>query len=215
MKRQVFVTWFVVFIVWALFRAYFHLPEQVDEYLVKPLLFVIPVLAIVWVWEDKKLADLGLGAKPLAFFLDLYIGIVIGILFAIEGILANYLKYRQIFFIPIDAAKLSGGVGSFLLLNLATSFSEEVLGRGYMYNRLYRSTNKQFWSALVSSFLFMLLHIPIMFTRLQLMGPSMIVYPLSILIMGVTNCYLLSARKSLTLPILLHTFWNMTVALYL
>ena len=57
MKRQVFVTWFAVFIAWALFRAYFHLPEQVDEYLVKPLLFVIPVLAIVWVWEDKKLAE--------------------------------------------------------------------------------------------------------------------------------------------------------------
>ena len=103
MKRQVFIVWFAIFIVWSFYRAYFNLPEWVDEYLIKPLIFLVPVLAIVWVWEDKKLKELGLSTKPLNFFLDVYIGVVLGVLFAVEGLVINYFKYRRFFFTPIES----------------------------------------------------------------------------------------------------------------
>lgn len=215
MKHQVFLVWFVIFIAWAFYRASFFLPETVDEFLIKPLVFVLPVLYIVLIREKKKLADLGLVPAAKDLFADLYIGVVIGVLFALEGLVINYLKYGKFSFLPILASQISGGLGIFFLINLATSLWEEILGRGFMYQRLYKMSKNQFWSAFTSSFLFLLLHIPILFTRLHLSGTSLLVYPLSILLLGITNSYIFSLRRSLTLPILIHAFWNMTVALYL
>lgn len=215
MKHKVFIVWFVIFLVWAFYRASFFFPDWVDEFLIKPLIFVLPVLYVVLKREKKKIADLGLSAKPKVFFADLYIGVVIGVLFALEGLFVNFLKYGMFSFTPILASKLGGGILIFILINLATSVSEEILGRGFLYKRLYKESNNQFGAALTSSFLFLLLHVPILFTRLHLTGTSLIVYPISILLLGITNSYIFSLRGSLTLPILIHTFWNMTVALYL
>lgn len=215
MKHQVFFVWFVIFLVWAFYRAKFFLPEWIDEFLVKPLIFVLPVVYVVIVREKKKLSELGLTPKLKDFLVDLYIGVLIGIAFALEGLIVNYFKYGQLSFAPTLVVKVSGGIIPFLLINLATSLWEEILGRGYLYQRLLRVSNNQFWAASSSSFLFLLLHIPIMFTRLHLLGASLLIYPLSILLLGITNSYLFTLRGSLTLPILIHTFWNMTVALYL
>lgn len=215
MKHQVFIVWFVIFLAWAFYRANFFLPEAIDEFLVKPLVFVLPVFYVVLLREKKKLEELGLVPKPHDFFVDLYIGVVIGVIFAIEGLVVNFLKYGQFSFAPILASKISGGLGLFFLINLATSVWEEILGRGFLYQRLYKVNKNQFYAAASSSFLFLLLHIPILFTRLHLSGTSMVVYPLSILLLGIANSYIFSLRKSLTLPILIHAFWNMTVALYL
>ena len=210
-----FGVWFVIFIIWAFYRAYFTLPEAIDEFIIKPLVFVFPVLYIVLIREKKKLKYLGLAPKLKDVMLDIYIGVIVGILFAGEGLFANYIKYGKLSFETITAFKVAGGVIPFLIMNFSTSLWEEILARGYVYNKLQELSQNQFWAAISSSFLFLLLHIPIMFTRLHLSGVSLFIYPLSILILGITNCYLFSLRKSLVLPILVHTFWNMTVALYL
>lgn len=215
MKRQIFIVWFFIFILWSFYRAYFYLPETVDEFIVKPLIFVVPVLFVVWVWENRKIKELGLWVKAKDFIFDLYIGVVLGIILAVEGLLANFLKYGQFSFEPVRAVFLAKGIMPFLLINLAASISEEILGRGYLYSRLYKVSKNQLGAAIFSSFLVVILHLPIMFTRLHLSGNALLFYPLSIFLMGVTNSYLYSLRRSLTLPILLHTFWNMTISLYL
>lgn len=215
MKRQAFLVWFGIFIVWAFYRASFVLPESIDELVIKPLIFVLPPLFLVWIWENKPLREIGLFSSARGFMADLYIGVVLGILLAVEGLIANYFKYGQFSFGPIDALFSAGGIGAFLLLNLATSFSEEVFARGYLYNRLFKASREQFASAVTSSILFTLIHIPIMFTRLHLTGNALIFYPLSIFTMGMVNSYLFSLRGTLVLPILIHTFWNMTISLYL
>jgi len=215
MRRQTFLVWFVIFVLWAFYRAYFILPEATDEFIVKPLIFFMPVLFVVWVWEKRPLKDLGLRIRVKDFMVDLYIGVVLGILLAVEGLLANYLKYGKFSFMPTGSLSSAGSINFFLLLNLVSSFSEEVLARGFLYNRIYRASKEQMASAIVSSFLFLLIHIPIMFTRLHLTGNALIFYPLSIFAMGIVNSYLFTLRGTLVLPILVHTFWNMTISLYL
>lgn len=212
---MVFLVWFAIFLVWALYRAYFNLPEWIDELVAKPVIFAFPILYLVLIREKGDLSELGLKPSPKEFMTDLYSGVFLGVLFALEGLGANYLKYGNFSFSPSQALKVTSGVGVFFLINLMTSVWEEILGRGYLYQRLYKITNNQFSASLTSSFLFLLLHVPIMFTKLHLTGSSLIIYPISILLLGITNCYLFSLRGSLTLPILLHAFWNMTVALFL
>ncbi|OGG03831.1 hypothetical protein A2W14_04790 [Candidatus Gottesmanbacteria bacterium RBG_16_37_8] len=215
MKRQAFIVWFTIFIVWAFYRAYYILPESLDEFIVKPLIFAVPVIFLVWIWENKPLKSLGLWFNARGLVIDIYIGVVLGILLAVEGLMANYLKYGRFSFGPIEALFLAGGIGSFLAINLATSISEEILGRGFLYNRLFKASKQQLASAIVASFLFTLIHLPIMFTRLHLTGNALIFYPLSIFTMGMVNSYLFTLRGNLVLPILIHTFWNMTISLYL
>ncbi|MBI2611125.1 CPBP family intramembrane metalloprotease [Candidatus Gottesmanbacteria bacterium] len=212
-SKQVYILWFVIFIVWSLFRVSFRLPEWVDELLVKPLVFVGPVVWYVYFRERQGIGTLGLSRKNL--FHDLYLGIGIGLLFALEGFIANYIKYGNFSFAPILA--ISGvGLLPFLGLSLATSVSEEILGRGFIYSRLNQEYNNQFKAAFISSVMFLLLHIPILFTQLSLTGPSLIVYLISVFLLGVTNSYLFTLRgNSLVVPILVHLFWNATVALYL
>ncbi|OGG26053.1 hypothetical protein A2960_05875 [Candidatus Gottesmanbacteria bacterium RIFCSPLOWO2_01_FULL_39_12b] len=214
MKRQTFAVWFIIFIVWAFYRAYFHLPDWIDEFLIKPVVFVFPVIFVL-VGEKNPLKEMGLWRSLPDFFLDIYLGVLIGLLFALEGMLANFIKYGQFSFAPILALKVSGGIVPLLIINIATSIWEEILGRGFLYQRFYKISNNQFWAATSSSVLFLLLHIPILFTSLHLRGISFLVYPISILLLGITNSYVFTLRKSLTLPILIHAFWNMTVALYL
>ena len=144
----------------------------------------------------------------------MYLGLGIGIFFGLEGLIVNLVKYGTFSFFPI-AAVSSVGLMPFLLFTVFTSVSEEILGRGFVYSRIAESEKNQFRAIMIASFLFLLLHIPILFTQLNLSGGSLIVYLASIFILGVTNSYMFSIRKSLVIPILIHIFWNATVALYL
>lgn len=215
MKRRVFIVWFFILLTWAFYRSAFHLPEAIDELIVKPLVFAFPVLYVVVFREKKSMSTLGLLPEKKSLMVDVYIGVVLGIVFALEGLLANFLKYGTYSFTPLPALIGGGGLIPFLMINFATAFSEEILGRGFLYKRLFQSNKSQWKSALVSSFLFFLLHVPILFSQLHLTGASLVVYPISIMLLSITNAYVYELRGSLVLPILIHAFWNMTVALYL
>lgn len=215
MVVRTLLVWLGIFLVWALYRSTVTTYEWIDELLVKPLIFVGPVLYMTLRRQKEPLTSLGFSTHPRHIFLDLYVGVIIGVLFAFEGLYANYLKNGDFSFSPIPAVAASAGLAPFLLTNLATSVSEEILGRGYLYQQLLRATGKQHVAASVSSVLFLLLHVPVLFLRLHLSGVAMVTYLASIFFLGFTNCYLLSLRKSLTVPILIHLFWNMTIALYL
>jgi len=210
--KRVYIVWFVIFIVWTIYRAFFRFPEVVDELIVKPLIFIAPVLYFVLFVEKNTLESIGLTAKNL--FREIYLGLGIGVFFAIEGLLVNLVKYGTFSFLPI-AAVSSVGLTLFLLFTLFTSVSEEILGRGYVYSRIAASEANQFKAIIIASFLFLLLHVPILFTQLNLTGASLVIYLSSIFILGVTNSYMFSLRKSLVIPIFIHIFWNATVALYL
>lgn len=215
MVGRTLLVWLAIFIVWALYRSTITTYEWIDELLVKPLIFVGPVLYMTLKYHKDSISSLGFSSHPRHIFLDLYVGVIIGVLFAFEGLYANYLKNGDFSFTPIPAVAASAGLAPFLLTNLATAVSEEILGRGYLYQQLLRATGKQYPAAAVSSFLFLLLHVPILFLRLNLSGTALVTYLASVFFLGFTNCYLLSWRKSLTVPILIHLFWNMTIALYL
>lgn len=215
MRRRVFLVWFFILLSWSLYRSFFHFPEAVDEYIVKPLIFAFPVMFTVVFVENKSLSTMGLLPNRKNLMVDIYLGVVLGIVFALEGLFANYVKYGTYSFSPLSAVLGSGGILPFLGINFATAISEEILGRGFLYKRLYMVTKNQFNAAFISSLLFFLLHVPILLTQLHLTGTSLIIYPISILLLSITNAYVYSLRDSLVLPVLIHAFWNMTVALYL
>jgi len=203
--------WAWILLAWAVYRYYFRFPEWVDELVFKPLVFVAPVLWYTLKKEKKRLDSLGLTGKN--FFPSLYIGIGFGIVFALEGILAHFLKYKSLNVNPIAAF---GTYGFGLLgISLATAFSEELLCRGFLFNRLFEKTKKLNGSAIIGALLFILLHVPMLLTVNKLHGVTLIMFFVTDFILAFANSMLLSVNGSLVAPILVHLFWNMTVALYL
>jgi len=49
----------------------------------------------------------------------------------------------------------------FLGVSLVTAFSEELVFRGYIFNRLWQIWDKEWLANIVSSFLFAVVHLPI------------------------------------------------------
>ncbi len=107
------------------------------------------------------------------------------------------------------------GLVILLVISLATAFSEEVLSRGFLFNRILEKTKNLPYASLLSTLLFVLLHIPILVTALKLQGMALVLFFITDFILGLANSLLYYNTGSLVAPILVHIFWNMTVALYL
>lgn len=207
----VFRLWAWILLAWCLYRYFFKLPEWADEFIFKPLVFVAPVLWYVRKKEKLSLATVGLTWRN--FFTSIYIGLGFGVVFALEGLATHAIKYGKLDVTPIAAFQQYGFF--LIVLSLATAFSEELLSRGFVFNRLFEKTKNLPYAAIVSSVMFMLLHVPILVTMTKLQGVTLIIFFLTDFVLAMANGLLYYNTGSLVAPILVHIFWNMTVALYL
>jgi membrane protease YdiL (CAAX protease family) len=210
--ENVFRIWGWILLVWCLYRYLFRLPEPVDEFIFKPLIFVLPVFWYVLKKENRGLESIGLSGKNL--FSSIYIGLGFGAVFAIEGIIVNTVKYGALSIKPITSL-VSYGLGPLFIISIATAFSEELLNRGFLFNRIFEYTKKLEYSAFLSALLFVLLHVPILVTALHLKGLVLIIFFVTNFILGFVNSLLFANKRTIIAPMLVHVFWNMTVALYL
>jgi len=209
---SVYRIWAWILLLWSLYRYFFKLPEIVDELVFKPLVFLGPVLWYVRKVEKRSLSSLGLTMKK--FFPSVYIGLGIGLLFAVEGLAANALKYGKININPIFAIQKYGLV-MLIVLSVATAFSEELLSRGFLFQRILEKRRRLFTALFVSALLFILLHVPILVTSLRLQGFTLVLFFATDFVLSLANALLFLQTGSIVAPLLVHVFWNMTVALYL
>jgi membrane protease YdiL (CAAX protease family) len=210
--ESMYRVWGWIVLTWAFYRYFVKLPEWADEFIFKPLIFAAPVLWYVRTREKRPLTSVGItGAN---FFTSIYIGLGFGFLFALEGIAANTIKYGKLQFMPIAAFE-QYGLGMLLLLSAATAVTEEILSRGFVFQRLLDGKKSLPYAAIVSTAMFAVLHIPILVTSLKLHGMMLVLFFMTDIILGVANSLLFYNTGSLVAPILVHIFWNMTVALYL
>ncbi len=203
--------WAWILLAWGLYRYFVHLPEWADEFVFKPLVFVAPVLWYVVKKEKLSLSTVGLTTRN--FFNSVYIGLGFGVVFAIEGMAVHAMKYGKLDVNPIAAFQQYGFF--LIILSVATAFSEELLSRGFVFNRILEKTKNLPYSAILSSVMFMALHIPILVTSNHLQGTTLVLFFVTDLILALANSLLYYNTGSLVAPILVHVFWNMTVALYL
>lgn len=209
---KIYMLWGVILIVWALYRGFMQLPEWVDELIVKPLVFVVPVLIFVRFYEKREIGSVGL--KSGKFIRDFYIGIGIGALFIFQAIIANAVKHGGISIAPAISVTMPVLL-TYLGFSLSTAFCEELLVRGFLFSRLNEQYKNQIKGMVVSTLMYFSLLVPIVFTQLSLDTTTLLVFIMTNLILSFANTMIYSETKTLTIPILVHTFWNMAVLLYL
>lgn len=187
-----------------------ELPSWVEEILLKPLVWLGPVVLVVFRFEKKNFASLGFTTKNL--YRSLLWGFGLGMLFAFEGFWANWLKYGR-----VNLSSFGYDQTGFLFIlgiSFVSALVEETVFRGYFFTRLRRLLKRD-WSAIVlSALLFALIYLPVSVFVLGYEPVSLLVYLFFIFIYGLGAAAVFNLSGNLASSILLHFLWSWPILLF-
>lgn len=208
--RRVFALFAFILVVWGFYRFLFRFPETVEELILKPIIWLGAVFWVVRKLEKKPLTSLGITSKNL--FKSIYWGLFLGAIFALEGLLTNYLKYGNFSFVELafSRAAFLGAIG----LSLATAISEETVFRGYIFNRLHRILKNEWQANLLSAVGFALVHLPITIFVLRYSPDEILVYLWLVSLFGLGSAFVFARTGNLLSSILMHVFWSWPIVLF-
>lgn len=209
--QRVLNVWAIILIIWSIYRATFKtdLPVWFDEFVAKPAIFVLPV--IWFIGKEKKnffkSTDWHLKTLPS----DLILGGVVGIIFLLIGYIGMVSRTHRLVGPSLPASSLL----SMAVLALATSVSEEILSRGFILKRLFQESHNWLNSIGISSVLFFILHVPILFSAAQVNGAVLLQVMVTDILLSIAISLLYLDRKSLTLAIIIHLFYALSMSLFI
>lgn len=195
-------------LIWAFYRFLFQLPDSVEELIIKPVVWLIPVF---WFTnkEGFKLSSLGITFKNL--FSSLYLSIGLGTIFVAEGLLTNFLKYGHFNF----GANIGTMPWTTLLgLSFATAISEETAFRGYIFGRLLLALKNETMANTIQTLLWTAIHIPIAFFVWGYSLPQGIVYLFVTALFGFGSAFIFARTKNVAGSVLLHVLWEWPIILF-
>jgi membrane protease YdiL (CAAX protease family) len=195
-------------LIWAFYRFLFQLPDNVEELVVKPILWLLPIF---WLTnkEGLKLASLGITFKN--FFSSIYLSIGLGTVFVAEGLLSNFLKYGHFNFgANIGSMSLMATLG----LSFATAISEETAFRGYIFGRLLMTLKSETMANAIQSILWTMVHVPIAFFIWGYTLPQGIAYLFVTALFGFGSAFIFARTKNVAGSVLLHVLWEWPIILF-
>src|SRR3989344_2558551 len=197
-----------VLIVWGFYRMLFKLPEEIEELLIKPFLWLLPVAYFVHK-EKGDFTSLGVSIKNL--FPAIYVSLSLGIIFAIEGALINFVRY--------DGSDFSANLGSLsfisaLGISLATAISEEITFRGYLFKIIWYVLENEWAANLLTSFIWALVHIPVAIFWWELDASNTFIFLFLTTIFGIGSAFVFARTKNVLSSILLHVLWSWPIVLF-
>jgi len=193
---------------WGFYRLIFRLPDEVEELFVKPVVWLLPVLYFLRK-EKKGISSLGFTLKNL--FSSVYFSLGLGFVFVFEALLVNYLKYGNFNFAANIGEK---PFFTAFFLSFATAFSEEVTFRGYLFNRVWLALKDEFVANISTSFVWALIHIPVVVFVWKLNLSASILYLFLTTIFGIGSAFVFARTKNIVSSILLHVLWEWPLILF-
>lgn len=201
--EKVLNVWGISLIVWSVYRFYFKtdLPLWFDEFIAKPLVFVLP--AYYYISRNEKLGFLSaVSLKVKNLGREVLFGLIVGLsLF----VLIVSTSVRQI--------DLNTQLLYLFMIALATGFSEETLSRGFVLKRLYEESKNIWTASFFASILFFFIHLPILFSTPNIGGDVLIRIMATDLVLSLALSFLFILRGSLIVPILVHAFYALSLFL--
>jgi membrane protease YdiL (CAAX protease family) len=204
------VTVYSVYLIltWAFYRFLFRLPDQVEELVVKPIIWLAPVFWFVRK-EGFGISSLGFTFKKL--FPAIYLSIGLGSIFVAEGLLTNFLKYGGFNFgANLGSVPFMASLG----LSFITAFSEETAFRGYIFGRLLMVFKNELVANVIQTLLWTAIHIPIVFFVWGYGLSQGIVYLSLTALFGLGSAFIFARTRNIAGPVLLHVLWEWPIILF-
>lgn len=213
--RPVVYLYAFIFVVWGFYRLIFRFPEAVEEVVLKPLVWLVPLAYILFYKEKARsfaAAGVSLGWTTKNLFKSIYLAIGLGVLFAVEGALLNSIKYGGSFNflqLSLTSAAFAGALG----LSLATAVSEETVFRGYIFGRLVRVLGET-KAAVATSIGWSAVHLPIVVFVFKYDPGQITSFLLLTFLFGIASAFVYARTGNILSSVLLHVFWEWPIILF-
>lgn len=207
-KRAVYLAVYLL-IVWGFYRFLFQLPEELEETIIKPIVWLLPVIYFVRL-ERRGLDSIGLTLKNL--FPAVYYALGLGLIFVLEAMVVNYLKYGGQFNLNANIGQLPFITA--LALSFVTAFSEEITFRGYIFTRVWNFIKNELSANLLTSVFWALIHVPITIFVWKLDFSASLIYLALTTIFGIGSAFVYARTKNILSSILLHVLWQWPIILF-
>lgn len=208
--KNVFVLYTILLLVWGFYRVLFKLPDTVEEVILKPVIWLIPLFYFLHK-EKRGLSSIGWTFKNL--FQGIYFGIGLGVLFSLAAVLSNLVKY--------------GGVANFsssilqnqnVLLALAIAFitaiSEETVFRGFILTRLINFLKDTYLAIIITTIGWIIIHIPVLIFVNQLDFSSLLIQIILAGIFSLGSCFVYLKTNNIMASILVNVLWGFPILLF-
>lgn len=207
-KNAVYLAVYLL-LVWGFYRFLFKLPDEVEELVIKPILWLVPVFYLVKK-ERKTIESIGITFKNL--FPAVYYAIGLGAFFVIEAVVVNFMKYGGQFDLGanIGALPLLPALG----LSFATAVSEEITFRGYIYTRVSAFVKNEAVANVMTSVFWATIHVPVTIFVWKLNFSSAVTYLFLTTLFGIGSSFVFARTKNILSPILLHVLWQWPIILF-
>jgi len=196
-------------IVWGFYRFLFQLPENIEELIIKPLVWLTPLIYFLK-REKASISSLGITTKNL--FPAVYFALGLGAFFLLEALVVNFLKYGGGFNFNANIGNLP--IVSSFFLSFATAVSEEISFRGYIYSRIENYFKSEWLANLLTSFFWAVIHTPITFFVWKLDMGAALVYLLLTTLFGIGSAFVFARTKNIFSSIFLHVLWQWPIILF-
>lgn len=190
------------------YRLLFKLPKEIEELIIKPIVWLLPVIYLVRK-EGGNLSSVGITTKKL--FPAIYFTLALGAVFAIEAIIINFIKHGGLEFTAnIGEKVLLASLG----ISFVTAFSEEVSFRGYLFNRVWGALDNEWFANIATSIVWALVHVPIVIFVWKLSLAFTLIYLFLTALFGVGSAFVFARTRNVFSSILLHVLWQWPIILF-
>lgn len=192
-----FSTYFLMFVLWSIYRATIHLPGLVDEIAIKPVLWIGSIKLLI----DNQKSFRGIFIFKYLNIKSIILSLLVGIIlpFGMQ-IIPRLLRGSRLLYLPIDTTFIT------VMTSLVTATVEEIVFRGFFLQHLQRLVSDNL-ANLLAAILFALIHLPIAF--IQDKGLSSIFFHINIVFLcGFVYGFMFIKTKNLVPSIMVHAFNN-------
>lgn len=207
--HQTIQAYVAIFVLWGIYRLVFRLPEEIEETILKPLVFIGTVLLVVRPKNRLKfwfeIWGQGDWLKALGY------GLLFGLGYVLLYGISSFLSFGNLEFGRMVFGRLWP---TFFGLGILTAIWEEWTFAGYILKQL-RAVFKRVWAArLTTAFLFTMIHFPILAFWYKFTDGVLLFQLLLLFILGVGNTILMEKTDNLLAPIISHALWGIALFLF-
>ena len=203
--------WAIVLIIWSFYRVTFQtgLPIWVDEYIAKPLIFLIPIYWFV-VKSEKRSFFSGLGFSKKNMLGDVLFGLGIGAVFVGIAVLTRLIKK-----LPFPSFEISSTSIVWVLSTIMAACMEQILSTGFVFKHLSEESKNIVRPLVISAILFFFLHVPVLFGAPTISSSTLIQMLLLNIVVSLTTSVVFLMRKNTVSPILVYALYLLSIPILL